>query len=267
LLRRARDNGPRRRRTDDRALFVRYRACRDPELREALVERYLPLARSVARRFRHPTESPDDILQVACLSLLKAIDRFDPEMGVEFSSYAVPSIEGAIKRHYRDHTWTIRVPRDLKELALRVERVADDLCLSLRRHPTAAEVARRLDVSVADVLAARQAATAYHPDSLHAARGGGSADTPGQLLGDRDPGFARTDDREALRHLMRHLTSRERIVLTLRFEHGLTQSEIATCLGVSQMTVSRVLRQVLERLRQLALQERDGVTGDRRLSA
>jgi RNA polymerase sigma-B factor len=259
LVRRARHARPGCSNTDDRALFIRYHECRDPELRDALVERYLPLVRAIARRHRNPAESFDDILQVACLSLLKAIDRFDPTFGVAFSSYAVPSIIGEIKRHYRDHTWAIRVPRDLKELALRIERVSRELGNDLQRAPTAAEVGARLGISVEEVLAGRTAAVAYRPDSLHAPRGGGDGQqTLGQSIGHSDPGFARAEDREALRDLMDALTARERLILTLRFDRDLTQSEIAERMGLSQMTVSRALRQILGRLQDMAARE-DGL--------
>jgi RNA polymerase sigma-B factor len=257
LLRRACDPATARSRADDQALLARYAERRDPRVRDAIVERHLPLARSIARRYCRTPGPIDDVTQIAYLTLVEAVERYDPAYGVAFSSYVVPSIAGAVKRYYRDHTWALRVPRDLQELVLRVERVADDLAGPLHRRPSADEVAARLGVRVDDVLEALLAASAHRAESLDGLRAGGRADeTLGQSVGDSDPAFRRADERQLLQTLMRHLTARERLVIRLHFDHDLTQAEIGARLDVSQMTVSRTLRRVLARMRNVALNDR-----------
>jgi RNA polymerase sigma-B factor len=239
----------------DRRLFKRYVNERDPVDRDAIVERFLPLARQLAARYQRPEEPFDDVYQVACFGLVKAVDRFDVQRGVAFSSYAVPTITGEIKRHFRDRTWAVRVPRDLQELALRVDRVVTDLTRELGRAPSVDELARAIDVEPEDILEAMQASSAYRATSLDTPRAGGEAE-PGDTLGDSvgllDDGFARAEQRATLHALMRSLTAREREVVRLRFEEDLTQAEIGARIGVSQMQVSRVLRQAIARLRTLA---------------
>jgi RNA polymerase sigma-B factor len=239
----------------DRRLFLRFVDARDPVDREAIVERFLPLARQLAARYQRPEEPFDDVYQVACFGLVKAVDRFDVERGVAFSSYAVPTIMGEIKRHFRDRTWAVRVPRDLQELALRVDRVVAELTRELGRAPSVDEVARAVDTECEDILEAMQASSAYRATSLETPRPGGDGD-PGDTLGDSvghvDDGFDRAEQRAVLHSLMRSLTPREREVVRLRFEEDLTQAEIGERIGVSQMQVSRVLRQAIARLRTLA---------------
>jgi RNA polymerase sigma-B factor len=239
---------------EDRALFARYLDRRDPVDREMLVERFLPLARQLARRYQRPEEPFDDLFQVACLGLVKAIDRFDLEREVAFSSYAVPTILGEIKRYFRDRTWSVRVPRDLQELALRVDRAVSDLSLDLHRQPTVEEIAAKVGVEEEDVLEALEASGAYKATSLEAPRGteeeGG--DTLGDTLGTEEHGFSLAEDRATIEHLMRSITAREREVLRLRFEEDLTQAEIGERIGVSQMQVSRIIRQSVARLRSYA---------------
>jgi len=239
----------------DRRLFARYSDEHDPVDRDAIVERFLPLARQLAARYQRPEEPFDDVFQVACFGLIKAVDRFDAERGVAFSSYAVPTIMGEIKRHFRDRTWAVRVPRDLQDLALRVDRVADELTREIGRAPTVDEVARSIDADPDDVLEAMQASSAYRATSLETPRSGGD-DEPGDTLGDSvgitDDGFAQAEQRAILHALLRSLTPREREVVRLRFEEDLTQAAIGERIGVSQMQVSRVLRQALARLRALA---------------
>lgn len=233
---------------EDRALFERYRDRRDPVDRELIVERFLPLARHLARRYQNSHEPFDDLFQVACVGLVKAIDRYDLKRDVAFSSYAVPTIAGEIKRHYRDRTWSVRVPRDLQELSLNVERTRLELSLALGRQPTVAEIATDVSADAEEVVEALEAFSAYRATSLEAQRGDGD-NTLGDTLGVREAGFARAEQRAMLKQLMRILTSRERIVLHLRFAHDLTQIEIGERIGVSQMQVSRILRQALARLR------------------
>jgi RNA polymerase sigma-B factor len=240
---------------DDRRLFERYLDEQDPTDRDAVVERFLPLARQLAARYQRPEEPFDDVYQVACFGLVKAVDRFDVTRGVAFSSYAVPTITGEIKRHFRDRAWSVRVPRDLQDLALRVERVIGDLTRELGRQPSVDEVAAVTDAEPEDVLEAMQASSAYRATSLDMPRAAGD-DEPGATLGDTvgvvEDGYGRAEQRAMLDELMRSLTMRERQVVTLRFEHDLTQAAIGERIGVSQMQVSRVLRHAIAKLRTLA---------------
>jgi RNA polymerase sigma-B factor len=245
----------------DRRLFQRFFDERDPVDRDAIVERFLPLARQLAARYQRPDEPFDDIFQVACYGLVKAVDRFDADRGVAFSSYAVPTILGEIKRHFRDRTWAVRVPRDLQDLVLRVDRVTDELTRQVGRSPTVDEIAAMVDIDSEEVLEALQASTAYRATSLEIPRTGADED-PGDTLGDTvgitDDGFAQAEQRAMLHALLRSLTPREREVVRLRFEEDLTQAAIGERIGVSQMQVSRVLRHALGRLRALARAEAGG---------
>jgi RNA polymerase sigma-B factor len=234
---------------EDRRLLERYHRDGDPAAREALVERFLPLARQLARRYQRAGEPLDDLIQVGSLGLLKAIERFDPARETAFSSFAVPTILGELKRHFRDKGWLVRVPRDLQELAVKVDRVGDDMSRELGRAPTTDEMAERVGVAPEQVLEAREAAGAYRAVSLDRPR---SEDEEGELVdafGAEDHGYARAEDAATVERLMRVLTEREREVLRLRFEEDLTQSEIGRLVGVSQMHVSRLIRQSIARLR------------------
>jgi RNA polymerase sigma-B factor len=238
----------------DRALFERYLDRRDPVDREVLVERFLPLARQLARRYERPEEPFDDLFQVACLGLVKAIDRFDLSRDVAFSSYAVPTILGEIKRYFRDRTWAIRVPRDLQELALRVDRTVTELSTALHRQPTVVELAAGLGLDEEQVLEALEASAAYRTTSLSLPRT--NEDEAGETLGDTvgtvEDGFALAEDRATLDRLLAAVSPREREILRLRFQEDLTQAEIGALIGVSQMQVSRIIRQALARLREIA---------------
>jgi RNA polymerase sigma-B factor len=253
------ERAPMNRAQEDRALFARYLDKRDPIDRDMLIERFLPLARQLARRYQRPEEPFDDLYQVACLGLVKAIDRFDLEREVAFSSYAVPTILGEIKRYFRDRTWSVRVPRDLQELALKVDRAVADLSLDLRRQPTVEEIAAKVGADEEEVLEALEASGAYRATSLEAPRGteDDSGDTLGDTLGTEEHGFELAEDRATIARLMRSLGPREREVLRLRFEEDLTQGEIGERIGVSQMQVSRIIRQSLGRLREFASAKRD----------
>jgi RNA polymerase sigma-B factor len=250
----------------DRRLFRRFVDEHDPVDRDAIVERFLPLARQLAARYQRPEEPFDDVFQVACFGLVKAVDRFDVDRGVAFSSYAVPTIMGEIKRHFRDRTWAVRVPRDLQELALRVDKVVAELTRELGRQPSVDEVANAIEVCPEDVLEAMQASSAYRATSLETPRAGGD-DEPGETLGDSvgqiDDGYDRAEQRAVLHELMRSLTPREREVVRLRFEEDLTQAAIGERIGVSQMQVSRVLRHAVGRLRTLARVETGAAAPDR----
>jgi RNA polymerase sigma-B factor len=244
---------------EDRRLLVRLHEHGDPAAREALVQRFLPLARQLARRYQHGGEQLDDLVQVASLGLLKAIDRFDPARETAFSSFAVPTILGELKRHFRDKGWSVRVPRDLQELAVRVDRVTDELSRELGRVPSVAEIAERIGTTVEQVLEAREASAAYRAVSLDRSRDedeegdGGMADS----VGFEDPGFDVAENSATVERLMRVLTDREREVLRLRFAEDLTQSEIGVRIGVSQMHVSRLIRHAVAQLREVAEEERD----------
>ena len=243
---------------EERLLFTRLaQSPGDPTLRAALVDRYLPLARQLARRYQRPEEPMDDLVQVASLGLVKAIDRFDATRDVAFSSYAVPTILGEIKRHFRDRTWSVRVPRDLQELALKAERAVGELTKSMHRQPTVPELASHLGCSEEQALEALQAAGAYHATSLDTPRGAEAepGDTLADTIGGDDDNFARAEERATIDRLMRTITPREREVLRLRFEQDLTQAEIGEIIGVSQMQVSRVIRQAVTRLRTAAAHE------------
>jgi RNA polymerase sigma-B factor len=242
---------------EERLMFEALSRTHDPRLRERLVERYLPLARQLARRYQRPEEPLDDLLQVAAVGLVKAIDRFDHSRDVAFSSYAVPTILGEIKRHFRDRTWAVRVPRDLQELALRAERLVGEMTRELHRSPTIPELAERLKTNEEAVLEALEAAGAYRATSFDAPRG--TEAEPGETLADSvgglEEGFDRAEQRATLDRLMQTISPREREVLRLRFEEDLTQAEIGERIGVSQMQVSRLIRQSIARLRLAAQAE------------
>jgi RNA polymerase sigma-B factor len=243
---------------EDRRLLERLHYHGDAEARELLVERFLPLARQLARRYQRGGEPLDDLVQVASLGLLKAIDRFDPRREVAFSSFAVPTILGELKRHFRDKGWSVRVPRDLQELSVRVERVSEELFSVNGRAPTAGEIADAIGITTEQVLEAREAAGAYRAVSLDRPREG-DEDGDGGLgdaMGAEDPGFGLAEDAATVERLMAVLSDREREVLRLRFEEDLTQSQIGEQVGVSQMHVSRLIRQALARLREAAQPER-----------
>jgi RNA polymerase sigma-B factor len=239
---------------EDRRLLARYRRTGDPAAREQLVERFLPLARQLARRYQRGGEQLDDLIQVASLGLLKAIDRFDPDRETAFSSFAVPTILGELKRHFRDKGWSVRVPRDLQEMAVRVDRITDELAREKGRAPTPGEIAEHIGATLEQVLEAREAAAAYRAVSLDRPRSDEEeeGDSYADAFGAEDPGYGLAEDSATVDRLMRVLSEREREVLRLRFEEDLTQSEIGERVGVSQMHVSRLIRQAVTRLREAA---------------
>ena len=244
---------------EDRRLLVRLHEQGDPAAREALVDRFLPLARQLARRYQHGGEQLDDLIQVASLGLLKAIDRFDPARETAFSSFAVPTILGELKRHFRDKGWSVRVPRDLQELAVRVERVSDELGRDLGRAPSVSEIAEQIGTTTEQVLEAREASAAYRAVSLDRPRDDDDEGDAGMAdsFGIEDPGFGVAEDAATVERLMRVLTDREREVLRLRFAEDLTQSEIGERVGVSQMHVSRLIRHAIAQLREAAEKQGD----------
>jgi RNA polymerase sigma-B factor len=238
----------RRRGEEERALFARLHRG-DENARDAIVRRFLPLARKLARGYPGGAES-EDLEQVAAIGLLAAINRFDPDRGLAFSTFAVPTIVGELKRYFRDRAWSVRVPRTVQELALRVERMTVELTGRLGRAPTVAELAEYAGSSVEQVLEALQSGSARRADSLDQPRREGEHDAvTGLMISVEEPGFAQVEDGIVLDGLLRVLEPRARRILELRFRGDLVQSEIARDVGVSQMEVSRSIRQSIEQLR------------------
>jgi RNA polymerase sigma-B factor len=222
----------------------------DVHAREELIERYMPLARSLALRYRRASEPLDDLIQVASVGLVKAVDRWDPERGLAFSSYAVPTILGELRRYFRDHTWDVRPARDLQELCLSVEAAREKLWADLGHSPTVADLAERLDRSPEEVVEALQATEGRSVRSLDAPvhEEEGDSASAGDLMGSDDPGYDRVEAGITIERMTGILDDRAREILRLRFQEDLLQSEIAEQVGCSQMHVSRIIRSSLERL-------------------
>jgi RNA polymerase sigma-B factor len=241
-------------RVDSDMLFVRWQKSGDQRAREELVNRFLPLARNLARRYAGAREPFDDLLQVASLGLVKAIDRFDVERGAAFSSFAVPTILGELKRYFRDLGWSVHVPRGAQEQALKVQEAHERLTTKTGRPPTVNELAEYLELSVEDVLDALETAAAHHSTSLDAPRedrGTGEAGSLVEVFGEEDERYELVDESVTISVAARQLSARERRVLALRFVGDMTQTQIAQEIGVSQMQVSRILRRALSRLREM----------------
>jgi len=239
--------------TESSELFIRWQQHGDRRAREELIARFLPLARKLARRYAGPREPFEDLLQVASLGLVKAVDRFDVERGTAFSSFAVPTILGELKRSFRDLGWSVHVPRGAQELALKVEEAQQLLTSRTGRPPSVQDLAQYLEMSVEDVLDALETASAHHSTSLDAPRDDGEEES-GSLadaFGEEDERFELIDASVTIAVAARQLSARERRVLVLRFVEDLTQTQIADQIGVSQMQVSRILRRALARLREL----------------
>ena len=233
-----------------RELFRRYKEQGDSEARDQLIMSHLNLVRFLASKFKNRGEALDDLIQVGTIGLIKAIDRFDPERGLEFTTYATPTIMGEIKRHFRDKGWSVRVPRRLQELSAKVNQVTDELTNQLQRSPSVAEIAESLGVSVDEVLEAMESSSAYSSVPLE---GGGSSDdeeAPSVIdhYATEDADLAASDDRIVLEEAIADFSPREQDVIRMRFVDGLTQVEIAERLGVSQVQVSRLLRRTLRRI-------------------
>jgi len=239
---------------EDRRLLVRYHRHGDQAAREALVQRLLPLARRMARRYRRSDEPLDDLVQVATLGLIKAIDRFDPARETAFSSYAVPTMLGELKRYFRDNGWAVHVPRGMQERVMQVDSAVKDLSRRKGRSPSADEVAEVLSLSPEQVLEAMEAAGAYDAVSLESYRFGddGDGETYAESIGVEDGRFELVEYGATIAATLAALPARDRAVLHLRFFEDLTQAEIADRVGVSQMHVSRLIRRALERLRTVA---------------
>lgn len=220
-------------------------------IRERVIEMYLPLADHLARRFRHRGEASDDLRQVAAIGLIKAVDGYDPDLGYDFAGYAVPTIVGELKRHFRDRSWSVRVPRRLQELKLKVSRAVDELTQQLQRSPTVPDLAAHLGLSEDEVIEAIDASNAYQTLSLHVpTTSDGAGPELADLLGSDDPALATAEDRQTLLPLLQDLPPREQHILVLRFARGMTQSQIADEVGISQMHVSRLIARSLRQLRE-----------------
>jgi RNA polymerase sigma-B factor len=236
----------------DKALLRRYHQHGDLAAREQLIEQYMSLVRSLARRYSYRGEQFEDLVQIGAIGLIKAIDRFDLDRGVELTTYATPNIIGEIKRHFRDRGWSVRVPRGLQELNIQLSRLLEQLTVQLGRSPTIAELARAAEVTDEEVLEALESGRAYSSLSLSAAPG---SDDDGDLdpvysLVCEELDYAVSVDRAILAPGFRVLDERERKILHLRFFKGLTQSQIAQQVGISQMHVSRLIRRSLEKIRE-----------------
>jgi RNA polymerase sigma-B factor len=233
--------------------FAEYRRTGDRQLRNELVEEHMRLAEFLARRFAHRGEATDDLRQVALVGLLKAVERFEPDRGLQFSSFATPTITGELKRYFRDRGWAVRVPRRVQELHLELDRTVNELSQELGRPPTPAEIAQRAGVLEEDVLESMEAGSLYRLASIDAGRSDDEASpSPAQRLGEIDPELSAVDDRVAVSEMLAVLPEREQKIVYLRFFEGLTQSEIAEEIGISQMHVSRLLVRSLETLGQHA---------------
>jgi RNA polymerase sigma-B factor len=238
----------------EQLLFRRYQRDGDLDARRELIERYLPLARSLARRYERRGESLDDLVQVASLGLVKAIDRFDPERELSFSSYAVPTMLGELRRYFRDSGWALHVPRDMQERVLKVNATVERLSGELGRSPSPQQVAGELNLPVEEVLEAIAANAAYDTASLDTPLRSGDQErrTVAETFGETDERFDFIEGRASIGVALKTLPERERLILHLRFMEDLTQSEIAQRIGVSQMHVSRLIRQALEHVRAVA---------------
>jgi len=250
----------------DAELLRRYHERGDVDARQQLIERHLEFVRRLARRYARRGEQLDDLTQVGCVGLIKAIDRFDGSFGANLTTYAAPNILGEIKRHFRDRGWSVRVPREIQELNVKLTRVIDELTTKLGRSPSVIELAHETGATAEHVLEALESSSAYSALSLSEGpdpdeEGGG----PMETLGEEDEHFEQSEQRITLARGIQRLPARERAILHLRFFEGLTQSEIAERVGISQMHVSRLIRNSLDRMRrELELGDGPRTAGRRR---
>jgi RNA polymerase sigma-B factor len=235
-----------------RRLFAEFAATRSPRLRDELVVMHLNVVRFLAAKFANRGEPLDDLIQVGCVGLLKSVDRYDPHRGVEFITYAMPTIVGEIKRHFRDKGWAMRVPRRLQELSLAVNRESERMAMEFGRSPSVGEIAKRLQASCEDIVEAQELAGAHTVLSLDApapADARSNAGTLGERLGGQDARIGLVDDRAFLTRACRRLDPNERMVIRLRFFAELPQVEVARRMGVSQMQISRLQQRAMLKLR------------------
>jgi RNA polymerase sigma-B factor len=251
---------------NDKVLLRRYHEQGDLQAREQLIEQYMSLVRSLARRYSYRGEQLDDLVQIGSIGLIKAIDRFDLSRSVELTTYATPNIIGEIKRHFRDRGWAVRVPRGLQELNVKISKLVEQLTVQLGRSPTIPELAKAAGVEEEEVLEALESGRAYTALSL--SQGGGQEDgeelDPLETLGDIEHQYEVSENRAVLAPGFRVLDERERAILHLRFFEGLTQSQIAQQVGISQMHVSRLIRRALEKIREEIASEEPKRAADRR---
>jgi RNA polymerase sigma-B factor len=249
-------------RVDDKILLRRYHEDGDLQAREQLIEQYMSLVRSLARRYSYRGEPLDDLVQIGAIGLIKAIDRFDLDRGVELTTYATPNIVGEIKRHFRDKGWSVRVPRGLQELNVQLSRLMEQLTVELSRSPTIPELAKAAGVEEEQVLEALESGRAYTSLSLSVGGGGGDDDDldPLELLGTEEHQYEVSEDRALLAPGFKVLSEREQKILQLRFFDGLTQSQIAQQVGISQMHVSRLIRRSLEKIRETIAEDEESLT-------
>jgi RNA polymerase sigma-B factor len=253
-------------RIDDKILLRRYHEQGDLKAREQLIEQYMSLVRSLARRYSYRGEQLEDLVQIGAIGLIKAIDRFDLDRGVELTTYATPNIIGEIKRHFRDKGWAVRVPRGLQELNVQLSRLVEQLTVQLSRSPTIPELATAAGVQEEEVLEALESGRAYSSLSLSSGGGDGEDDLdPLESIGTIEHQYEVSEDRAVLAPGFRALDERERMILQLRFFDGLTQSQIAQQVGISQMHVSRLIRRSLEKIRaEIAEDEPEATSSQRR---
>jgi RNA polymerase sigma-B factor len=246
---------------NDKVLLRRYHEEGDLQAREQLIEQYMSLVRSLARRYSYRGEQLDDLVQIGSIGLIKAIDRFDINRGVELTTYATPNIIGEIKRHFRDKGWSVRVPRGLQELNVQLSRLVEQLTVQLARSPTIPELAKAAGVEEEQVLEALESGRAYTSLSLSAGGGGGDDDDldPLESLGTEEHEYEVSEDRALLAPGFKALDERERTILQLRFFDGLTQSQIAQQVGISQMHVSRLIRRSLEKIRETIAEDEESL--------
>ena len=252
-------------RLDDKILLRRYHEQGDLQAREQLIEQYMSLVRSLARRYSYRGEQLEDLVQIGAIGLIKAIDRFDVERGVELTTYATPNIIGEIKRHFRDKGWAVRVPRGLQELNVQLSRLVEQLTVQFGRSPTIPELATASGAQEEEVLEALESGRAYSSLSLSAGSGGDGEDDldPLESIGTEEHQYEVSEDRAVLAPGFRALDERERKILQLRFFDGLTQSQIAQHVGISQMHVSRLIRRSLEKIRSEIAVDESEATGSR----
>ena len=248
-------------RVDDKILLRRYHEEGDLQARERLIEQYMSLVRSLARRYSYRGEQLEDLVQIGAIGLIKAIDRFDLNRGVELTTYATPNIIGEIKRHFRDKGWSVRVPRGLQELNVQLSRLVEQLTVQLSRSPTIPELAKAAGVQEEEVLEALESGRAYTSLSLSVGGGGGDDDDldPLESLGTEEHQYEVSEDRAVLAPGFKVLDERERKILQLRFFDGLTQSQIAQQVGISQMHVSRLIRRSLEKIREQIAEDEESL--------
>ncbi len=238
---------------EDLELFFEFASTRHRSIRNRLVERHMGLAAHIAKRFSRPGVADDDLRQVAMLGLVKAVDRFDPEYGVPFAAFAGSTIEGELKRHFRDHSWVVRVPRSAKDLHLLVRRATDELVQQSGRSPSVDEIAAHLGVDRDDVLRGLAASSAYHVGTIQPGGTDGDTETPldrVDALASEESGYDHALDTDLVARLLAQLPEREQEIVRLRFYEQQSQEQIAAAVGVSQMQVSRLLRGSFEKLRE-----------------